>query len=110
MTVALREELPKNIEVALICPGLVRSELAKETQEGMDTDAYAALVAAESSRAAGRHDLAGWDAAHAAWDRLGQPYPAAYALLHAAREVAGSRAGWGPGRPEPVPDDDSANW
>jgi len=32
------------------------------------------------------------------------------ALLHAAREVAGSRAGWGPGRPEPVPDDDSANW
>ncbi|WP_109476377.1 SDR family NAD(P)-dependent oxidoreductase [Paraburkholderia sp. C35] len=44
MTVALREELPKNIEVALICPGLVRSELAKETQEGMDTDAYAALV------------------------------------------------------------------
>lgn len=44
MTVALREELPKNIEVALICPGLVRSELAKETQEGMDTDVYAALV------------------------------------------------------------------
>ena len=32
------------------------------------------------------------------------------ALLHAAREVAGSRAGWGPGRPEPMPDDDSANW
>lgn len=44
MTVALREELPNHIEVALICPGLVRSELAKETQEGMDTDAYAALV------------------------------------------------------------------
>jgi NAD(P)-dependent dehydrogenase (short-subunit alcohol dehydrogenase family) len=44
MTVALREELPKHIEVALICPGLVRSELAKETQEGMDTDQYAELV------------------------------------------------------------------
>ncbi|WP_109123603.1 SDR family NAD(P)-dependent oxidoreductase [Dyella sp. C11] len=44
MTVALREELPKHVETALICPGLVRSDLAKETQEGMDTDAYAALV------------------------------------------------------------------
>lgn len=32
------------------------------------------------------------------------------ALLHAAREVAGSRAGWPPGGPERVPDDDSANW
>jgi precorrin-8X/cobalt-precorrin-8 methylmutase len=30
------------------------------------------------------------------------------ALLHAAREVAGSRAGWGPGGPEP--DDDGASW
>jgi len=48
-------------------------------------DAYAALVAAESSRAQGRQDLAGWDAAHAAWERLGRPYQAAYALLHAAR-------------------------
>jgi DNA-binding CsgD family transcriptional regulator len=48
-------------------------------------DAYAALAAAESSRADGRHDLASWDAAHAAWERLGRPYQAAYALLHAAR-------------------------
>jgi DNA-binding CsgD family transcriptional regulator len=48
-------------------------------------DAYASLVAAESSRAEGRQDAAGWDAAHAAWERLGQPYPAAYALLNAAR-------------------------
>ena len=48
-------------------------------------DAYATLVAAEHSRAAGRHDVAGWDAAYAAWQRLGQPYPAAYALLHGAR-------------------------
>jgi DNA-binding CsgD family transcriptional regulator len=53
--------------------------------------AYAALVAAESSRAGGRQDTAGWDAAHAAWERLGQPYPAAYTLLHAAR--AASAAG-----------------
>jgi DNA-binding CsgD family transcriptional regulator/tetratricopeptide (TPR) repeat protein len=48
-------------------------------------DAYAALVAAESSRAEGRQDPASWDAAHAAWERLGRPYQAAYALLHAAR-------------------------
>ncbi len=44
MTTALREEVPDYIEVALIAPGLVRSELARETAEGMDTDAYAAMV------------------------------------------------------------------
>jgi NAD(P)-dependent dehydrogenase (short-subunit alcohol dehydrogenase family) len=44
MTMALREEVPDNITVGLICPGLVKSELAKETSEGMDTDRYAALV------------------------------------------------------------------
>jgi NAD(P)-dependent dehydrogenase (short-subunit alcohol dehydrogenase family) len=44
MTVALREEVPKHIEVALICPGLVRSELARETQDGMATDTYAEIV------------------------------------------------------------------
>lgn len=44
MSVALREEVPENISVGLICPGLVRSELSKETIDGMDTDEYAALV------------------------------------------------------------------
>jgi NAD(P)-dependent dehydrogenase (short-subunit alcohol dehydrogenase family) len=44
MTMALREEVPGHIEVALICPGLVQSELARETSEGMDTDKFAALV------------------------------------------------------------------
>lgn len=44
MTMALREEAPAHVEVALVCPGLVRSELSPETQEGMDTDAYAELV------------------------------------------------------------------
>ena len=44
MTMALREEVPGHIDVALICPGLVRSELAKETSEGMDTDTFAMLV------------------------------------------------------------------
>ncbi len=44
MTVALREEVPDHFDVALICPGLVRSDLARETEQGMDTDAYAALV------------------------------------------------------------------
>lgn len=44
MTMALREEVPETIEVALICPGLVQSELSRETQEGMDADDYAARV------------------------------------------------------------------
>jgi NAD(P)-dependent dehydrogenase (short-subunit alcohol dehydrogenase family) len=44
MTMALREEVPDHMDVALICPGLVRSELSKETSLGMETDAFAALV------------------------------------------------------------------
>ena len=44
MTIALREEVPDYLEVGLICPGLVQSELSKETSYGMDTDEYAALV------------------------------------------------------------------
>lgn len=44
MTIALREEVPSYLEVGLICPGLVQSELAKETALGMDTDKFAALV------------------------------------------------------------------
>jgi DNA-binding CsgD family transcriptional regulator len=51
-------------------------------------DAYAVTFAAEATRADGRHDPARWDAACAAWDSLGQPYPAAYALVHAARAAA----------------------
>jgi len=44
MTAALHEEVPDNIKVGLICPGLVRSELSKETTLGMNTDAFAAVV------------------------------------------------------------------
>jgi NAD(P)-dependent dehydrogenase (short-subunit alcohol dehydrogenase family) len=44
MTAALREEVPDHVEVALICPGLVQSELTHETSLGMETDRYAALV------------------------------------------------------------------
>ena len=42
MTEALREELPGHVEVGLICPGLVRSELGDVTDDGMDTDEFAA--------------------------------------------------------------------
>lgn len=44
MTYALREELPDHIEVSLICPGLVKSELSEVTDAGMDTDRFAALA------------------------------------------------------------------
>ena len=50
--------------------------------------AHAAAFAAEACRAAGRPDQAAWDAAAAAWDSLGQPYPLAYALLRAAAAAA----------------------
>ncbi|WP_420992265.1 SDR family NAD(P)-dependent oxidoreductase [Cupriavidus sp. 30B13] len=47
MTIALREEVPEHIEVALICPGLVQSELGEITREGMDTDQFAASAIAQ---------------------------------------------------------------
>ena len=50
-------------------------------------EAWAATFAAEAARADGRHDLAGWDTAAAAWAALAQPQEEAYALLRAA--VAG---------------------
>ena len=50
--------------------------------------AHAAVFAAEASRAAGCPDRAAWDAAAAAWESLGQPYPLAYALLRAAAAAA----------------------
>jgi DNA-binding CsgD family transcriptional regulator len=50
--------------------------------------AHAAVFAAEAARAAGRPDRAAWDAAAAAWESLGQPYPLAYALLRAAGAAA----------------------
>jgi len=56
-------------------------------------NAYAALFAAEAARAGGRPDLAAWDAATAAWEEVGQPYPLAYALaLAAGSAAAGDRS------------------
>lgn len=47
MTAALREEVPSFIQVGLICPGLVRSELTDLTNAGMDTDKFAELAMAQ---------------------------------------------------------------
>ena len=55
---------------------------------GRIEQAHAAVFDAEASRAAGRPDRAAWDAAAAAWESLGQPYPLAYALLRAAAAAA----------------------
>jgi DNA-binding CsgD family transcriptional regulator len=54
--------------------------------------AYAALFTAEAARADGHRDLAAWDAAGIAWADLGEPYPAAYCQLHAARAVLAAGA------------------
>jgi hypothetical protein len=51
-------------------------------------DAYAAMFAAEASRADGSQTVASWDAAAAAWEAVGQPYPLAYALARAAAAAA----------------------
>jgi DNA-binding CsgD family transcriptional regulator len=55
---------------------------------GRVEQAHAAVFAAEASRAAGHPDQAAWDAAAAAWESLGEPYPFAYALLRAAGAAA----------------------
>jgi DNA-binding CsgD family transcriptional regulator len=56
--------------------------------------AYATMFAAEAGRAGGHLDPAAWDAATAAWESLGRPYPRAYALWRAAAAAAavGNRA------------------
>src|SRR6185437_11924538 len=67
----------------------LRAELAEQAarvaRRSPLHEAYAAAFAAEAARAGGLHDLAVWDAAGAAWDGIGQPYPTAHALLQAAR-------------------------
>jgi DNA-binding CsgD family transcriptional regulator len=47
--------------------------------------AHAATFAAEAARArGGQPDASPWETAYLAWEGIGQPYPAAYALLQAA--------------------------
>jgi DNA-binding CsgD family transcriptional regulator/tetratricopeptide (TPR) repeat protein len=55
-------------------------------------DAYAATFAASAGNAGGQ-DLAGWDAAAAAWEAAGQPYPLGYALFRAAAAGTADREG-----------------
>jgi DNA-binding CsgD family transcriptional regulator/tetratricopeptide (TPR) repeat protein len=50
--------------------------------------AHATVFDAEAARAAGHLDQAAWNAAAAAWEAVGQPYPLAYALLRAASAAA----------------------
>jgi len=58
-------------------------------------DAYQRLVAAEHSRVEGNADPALWDSAAAAWDAVGQPYPAAYARYRGAEATLYRREGGG---------------
>ncbi len=46
----LREEVPDFIDVALICPGYVTSEMTESVAPGMDTDEYVALVIKQLKR------------------------------------------------------------
>jgi ATP/maltotriose-dependent transcriptional regulator MalT len=49
--------------------------------------AYAAVGEAEHARLEGRSDPGLWGAAAHAWERLGEPYPAAYARWHEAEAL-----------------------
>ena len=60
-----------------------RAQLAPEGSDGLvptpRTDAYGLLGEAELARLGGRSDPYVWSAAAKAWERLGEPYPSAYA-------------------------------
>jgi DNA-binding CsgD family transcriptional regulator len=64
---------------------LAAADLARP---GRVEHAHATVFDAEAARAAGRPDQAAWDAAAAAWESVGQPFPLAYALLRAAGAMA----------------------
>ncbi len=73
-------------------PARLRRELEAQAAQAARRypvhDAYAALFTAETARADGSQAVADWDAATAAWERVGQPYPLAYALTRAAAAAA----------------------
>ena len=86
---ACAEAQPAGVSVSA---GDLRAALAARAAAaaapGPVEQAYAAMFAAELTRASGRPDLAAWDKAAAAWEAIGQPYPLACALLRAAGAAA----------------------
>jgi DNA-binding CsgD family transcriptional regulator/tetratricopeptide (TPR) repeat protein len=71
--------------------GELRARLAPERADGAvptpRTEAQAVLCEAELARLDGRGDPGRWAAAAAAWERLGEPYPAAYARWREAEAL-----------------------
>ena len=86
---ACAEAQPAGVSVSVgdLRAALVARAAAAATP-GPVEQAYAAMFAAELTRASGRPDLAAWDKAAAAWEAIGQPYALAYALLRAAGAAA----------------------
>jgi ATP/maltotriose-dependent transcriptional regulator MalT len=78
---------PRTGELAGLRDAL-RQQAATVLRPGRVERAHAAVFTAEAARAAGHPDLAAWDAAAAAWEAIGQPYPQARALLRAAGAAA----------------------
>lgn len=75
--------------------GAIEDRADKLTVHGPVQEAHRLTFLAESSRVRGQHDCDAWDAAAAAWQRIGQPYPEARARWRAAeaRIRAGDRQG-----------------
>ncbi len=85
-----REEVPA--ASAARCAELARAA-AQFATPAPSAEGYRALTAAERARAQGSGEAAAWSAAVSAWQRAGEPYPHAYALLRLAE------AGLAAGRP-----------
>ena len=79
---AARPPAPSGVHDALV--GLAD----RTAQPGPVERAHAAVFTGEAARAHGHPDRSAWEAAAAAWEKLGQPYPLAYALLRAAGVAA----------------------
>jgi DNA-binding CsgD family transcriptional regulator/tetratricopeptide (TPR) repeat protein len=72
---------------------LLEGARALSTPWGPEFEAHLAACEAEWTRVGGRSDPERWQAATEAWDKAGQPYPAAYARWHLAQALlaAGDR-------------------
>ena len=76
-----REEVPAAVTAR--CAELAGAA-AQLADPAPSADGYRALAAAERARAEGAGAAAAWSAAVSAWQRAGEPYPHAYALLRLA--------------------------
>jgi DNA-binding CsgD family transcriptional regulator len=79
-------------DARFVAAGLLDGARALATPWGPEFEAHLATCEAEWTRAAGDPDPERWQAAVDAWDKAGQPYPAAYARWRLAEALLAAAA------------------